>query len=515
MIGPPTRAAMPSRGSLALGGLAAAGIGLLVALAGLDWAGAALVLVGVALAAVARPAEAVWATLILLPIHPLASRSLALAGVTAPPFVFISAWKELTIAVVLAVAAAAALRGGALHTRLSTLRLADWLAISLVGLAALGILAEPGLRAINGARSLLFPIGVYVAVRWYPLPGRKVLASLALIGAAVAAVGIVQSSWLGWGFVETVYGDPIPATFTAQHLEGPRAAGTYLAPNEFAFAVAAYLCLAIALVLQGGAASATRWIPIVVLLILGIAMTFSRSTLAAAVVAAAAVVVVSVLRIRPRREAVIALAVAVVIGGTAAGLIYADRGAFALLRSTVDTIADIGATPEPSATPGRSSSPRPSGEPPSPSPSPVDPSTTAHVGSLARGWALVVANPLGVGLGNVGARPMPGSGALPGYIVESWYFAMGLSLGWLGLLWAVAFPMLVAIQAIRSWRSAGTALEASALLGIAVLVAIVGIVLPTMMEPEVAIVPWAVLALVASGARTSSLTAGSAGDVER
>jgi hypothetical protein len=132
--------------------------------------------------------------------------------------------------------------------------------------------------------------------------------------------------------------------------------------------------------------------------------------------------------------------------------------------------------------------------------SPADASAAAHLKSLGQGWDLLEANPLGTGLGTVGPRPLPGTTDFPAYVIESYYLAMGVSLGWLGFVWAIALPLTMLFLAIRTTRR-GHILEGSCLLAIALATAVVGFVLPTMMEPQMAMIPWSVCALA-----TSSLT---------
>jgi hypothetical protein len=238
----------------------------------------------------------------------------------------------------------------------------------------------------------------------------------------------------------------------------------------------------------------------VIVLMVGLALSFSRSTILGAGLGVAVVVALGVRAASDRRRAGLALAAALLPAFAIAGIAFAERGGLALLRSSVETIAEY----EPSPSPGPSRSPGAASPRPTTSDEPRDSSTIGHIGSLGQGWRLVSTNPFGVGLGNVGARPIAGSSERPEYLVESWYLAMGLSLGWVGLAWAAAFPVVLGLAAWRSLRRDRSAAMPLVAGGVTVLVALVGLVLPTMMEPEAAILPWAVAALVANGARSTA-----------
>jgi len=498
------------RHRVALTGSAISVLGALVLLGGLHGVGAVLLLTGMGILGAASPVAAIWAILLLVPFHPIVMRTLQVVGVSGWPFLAVSAWKELVLSlalVALVVDAVQRIRARATPIGRPT-EIGDYLAAGLVLLVGFAVVIDPSTQAINGARLMLFPVGMYVAVRFQPIPSERLLLALALMGATIAAFGIVQSSWLGWDFVQRYYvgpGLPIPATFTAQYLEGPRAAGTFLSPNEFAFAVASYLCVATALVLRVRSGMKLLLVPVLVLLVVGVAVTFSRSALIGSALGLGVIALVGARgrSLQPRQTALV-LFLAFIPALALSVVVYADRGGFALLKSTLVTIGGVGAGVSPSAPPVSSGSPAP-GASPVPSGAgagqPPDSSTIGHIESLARGWQLVVAHPLGVGLGNVGARSFPGSTERPKYIVESWYLAMGLSLGWLGLVWALVFPAAIGLAAVRALHRERAVLSALVAVGLAALVASVSLLLPTMMEPEVAILPWVVIGLLAMRTR--------------
>jgi len=107
---------------------------------------------------------------------------------------------------------------------------------------------------------------------------------------------------------------------------------------------------------------------------------------------------------------------------------------------------------------------------------------------------MVESHPWGIGLGTVGSRGVPGLVDKPQYILESYYLSLGVMLGWPGLVWAVLLPLVMLLTAIRALRR-GDMVVGLALLSLSVSVAIVGYWLPTIMEPEMAILPWSLAAV--------------------
>ena len=107
---------------------------------------------------------------------------------------------------------------------------------------------------------------------------------------------------------------------------------------------------------------------------------------------------------------------------------------------------------------------------------------------------MVESHPLGIGLGTVGSRGVPNTSERPQYILESYYLSMGVMLGWPGLAWAFLLPLVMLITAIRALRR-GDRTAGLALLALSVSVAIVSYWLPTIMEPEMAILPWSLAAV--------------------
>jgi hypothetical protein len=471
-------------------GLAAVVAGLVLLVSPLHIVGAVIFVVGCVVVGLTEPDLALLAVLVLFPFHPLLSRfATENLGVTGASLWVASAWKEATLAAVLAVLGARLL---ATNPDWRTFRphLMDALAAVLVAMVGLGMALHPGGLALNEARLLLFPVGVYVAIRLSHLSVRRFFEFAAIAALGFAVFLIVQSSFFGWAFVTSYWGTPalsIPYTFTASGLIGPRGAGTLASPNDAALILGAFICMlgASLLVLRE-----RRWWHAVVLAVavVGLTMTFSRSGIAGALVGVAVLIAVAArfVHFQPRRGLGLLLA-ALVVAGALSSVVYAERGGLTLLRGTFVSLS----TATDSETPPNNGAITAAGG---------DPSTSDHLASISDAFTVVRTNPLGVGLGTVGARPVPISGERPQYVIESWYLSMGVSLGWIGLAWTILLPIgfvLAGVMALRRGRS----LAGLALVGAAVCVGIVGVVLPSMMEPELAMIPWA-LAALAVGSRS-------------
>jgi len=172
-------------------------------------------------------------------------------GVTGAALLLFSAWKEVALASVLLarlVALAISYRAGR-RWRLKP-ELTDVFAVALILLVALGVAIRRDSLAVNTARLLLFPIGVYIALRLSPVdPGRYLKLAVA-VAVGISVYAVVQSSFFGYSFVNSYWGQPglpIPFTFNAQYLVGPRASGTFASPNELGFALMACALMAVSL----------------------------------------------------------------------------------------------------------------------------------------------------------------------------------------------------------------------------------------------------------------------------
>jgi hypothetical protein len=509
--------------------------GLLLLISPLHLAGAVILVLSVAVIGFARPAWGLWLVLLLFAVHPLATKVAQVNfGVTGSALVVFSAWKEVALAAVLLAglgSIASNYRAG--RRQWPRLALMDIVAGAFVVLIAVGFAVRHDALAFNQVRLLLFPVGVYIAIRLRPIDSGAYFKAAAILAVLIAVFAIVQSSTFGWSFVQTFWGtpdQPIPWTFTAQYLVGPRAAGTYGSPNELAFALMAWGFMSAALLVMKPVQN--RWIVLALFAILvALALTFSRSTIVASG-AGMVLVLVAIARVSPSpRRALAYLSLAIVPALILSGAIYFARGGAELIASTLSALSsnastDTGipfdtpspvatttattATPSPvatttatTATPSPVATTTATTATPSPvataSPSanpavPADVSTEAHLDSLAQGWSMVESHPWGIGLGTVGSRGVPGLADKPQYILESYYLSLGVMLGWPGLVWAVLLPLVMLLTAIRALRR-GDMIVGLALLSLSVSVAIVGYWLPTIMEPEMAILPWSLAAV--------------------
>jgi hypothetical protein len=466
--------------------------------------GAMLIVAGVAVFCYVRPTQGLWLVLLLSPIHPIVSRfvlvNLGASGLALNVF---SAWKEVALTVVIA----AELRPMALRYwdgarwRFRP-KLMDVFAVGLVLLVGFGLLIKHDLLAINEVRLLLFPVGVYLAIRLNPIDAGSFFKAMAIVAVGISVFALVQGTFFGWSFITTYWGIPtdrLPVTFIAQGVDGPRAAGTFASPNELAFGLVAWAFMAIALI--GMRPDKNRWLLIAVAVILAaLSVTFSRSAILAAG-AGMVVLIVAIARVSPNaRRALTLVVLALLPSLLLSGAIYYERGGLALVQSTISSLVAVsstsdegGSSPTPSPTPSPGTSPAPSAPPGAT----LDQSTLSHLGSLRAGWSLVQANPLGTGLGTVGPRPLPGTSEFPLWVIESYYLGMGVSLGWLAFAWTGLLPLAMFLTAIAALRR-GKSAAGVCLLGFSAAVAIISYFLPTMMEPQLAMIPWSLAALAAS-----------------
>jgi len=482
--------------------VAAVLLGLLLVVTGLRFPGAAAIAVGCALLGLGAPAVAVWLMVILLPVHPFAMRVATVdLGFGGRELLLLSAWKEIVLgAILLSVGISLARRGLPPRPRelISRLTATDALAAALVVLVALWLVAAPSLAAVNQVRLLLFPIAVYVVLRTGIVPTRGLPLTAAVAVTVIGVFGFLQSTFFGWDWVIKYYGTPglpVPSTFAATGVEGPRAAGTLASPNEFAFVVGTGLIMALVLAGRGRGRATLGFTLLVAGLAAGLVLSFSRSTLIGVGLAVVTLGVAAVILGSWGRRTVLRV-VAVAAPSLALALVlFVSRGGLDLAASTIVTAPGPAPAPAPGATPVAS------GPPASPTATTVgDPSAAGHVASIRRAVDAIVDHPLGLGLGVVGARTGPGDAAAEPLIVESWFLSLGLTFGWLGLLWASLVPFAFWRSGLRATRL----LPAIGLMtvGSATMVAVNGFVLPTMLEPQVALLPW-VLVAVAEGALAS------------
>jgi hypothetical protein len=460
---------------------------------------AVLLLVGVGLTSAVAPRATLIALIALLAVHPLAMRVVAVdLGIGGLPLVLISAWKEVALSIILVMALARLVldKRNERPDRIGQLHPFDALAIGLVALVITLGLAQHSIVALNAGRLLLFPVGVYVAIRLGVLRAWGDLTISLVVATGIALFGIVQSSFLGWGFVASYWGisgQSIPYTFTAQSLDGPRSAGTLSSPVEFGTYLAILVAIAVATLI---AQADRRRLAVVGLpfLMVALTLTFSRSAMVAAVVGGLVLTLMAWWRGVVTTRVIALLIVVAVPAAAVSGMAYVNRGGIALIQSTLITIGGDAGPP----VDGGASTSGSNGVPSTPA---IDGSTVDHIASLQEGVRLVVDHPFGVGLGNVGSRTIPGSDQRPQYFAESWYLTMGLSLGWLGLVWAIVWTICLAGLAVVSIRRGTSSVIGLATIGTVATVCMVGVLLPTLMEPQIAILPWALAALAVQSAR--------------
>lgn len=475
--------------------------------------GAVLVIGAAGVAALLSPAIGLSAIVVLFIVHPLAMRVAQVDfGVDGSALLVLSAWKEVALAMALV---HLGWRGLRRWRQASTGGVGGFFAaigplpVTLVAVVAVsaalvfsGAIEGSMAAAVNQARLLLFPAGLFVGLCFASIERSRLWLAYVVSAVSVAAFGIIQSTVLGWDFVRRYYGTPelpIPYTFVSVGIDGPRAAGTLSSPNEFAFMIGAALLIAVPGLLLAKGRRLGAGAVMVALLAIALGLSFSRSTIAATLLGVALIAGAGLVTAASRREVARSLALvlipAVLLATSAMGL----RGGLDLLASTGQTIGGGAATPVPGATAtpaGQSAAPGTTGKPQPSAPvrPPTDPSVEAHAASLRESLAAVVQHPLGIGIGNVGARAVPGSDEKPLLVVESWYLSMALALGWLGLAWAIAFTLALLATGARGFRRASGSSTFLPALGLGVLVAMVGVVLPTMLEPQAADLPWMLLA---------------------
>jgi hypothetical protein len=482
------RVSLPDR--LALAGATIALLGLLVLLTPLHLAGAILLSGGVAFLALARPNWALWLILGLFLVHPLATKILQVNfGVEGAALLIASAWKEVALGCVLIarIVEVGVNRRAGQDAKLK-LDLMDVMAAVFVVLVAVGFAERHDSPALSQARLLLFPIGLYLAVRLGAVSGPSYSRLLLVLSIGLGLFGIVQSSFFGFGFVKSYWGTadmPIPWTFIAQYLVGPRAAATLAAPNELGFALLGFGAMATAMLVMRPGRNLLAACALGVTIV-AIALTFSRAAMAGFALMMV-VILLAAWKYTPNRRALLGvLGVVIIPAALLSGSIYTLRGGSDLLRSTIQTLTSSSTTADTGEDPYAIDPETGIGN---------DPSTHDHLESLKAGWTVIESNPAGLGLGTVGSRADPLTSEKPKYIFESWFLTMGVSLGWAGLAWSALLPISMFLTALRAIRRRVSDL-AIALLGFSVSIALVSYLLPTMAEPQLAMLPWVLAALV-------------------
>ena len=84
-------------------------------------------------------------------------------------------------------------------------------------------------------------------------------------------------------------------------------------------------------------------------------------------------------------------------------------------------------------------------------------------------------------------------------------------LGWPGLIWAFAFPLVLALSAYLGWVRRRDPLPAIALAAMTPAVVLIGLALPTMAEPQITMFLWLTCGLAAVGLQRNQSTNGTTG----
>jgi hypothetical protein len=396
-----------------------------------------LLVVDTALLVVAtrRPLQALRWLLILLPLHSLGTLILNNVIVVADPVLLAaSAWKEFVVAGI-AIAAVLRLR------RPSTLPRVD----QLLGTVLLGIIvlrmvtdmsggADP-LPVLYGARQLGEFLVLFLAVsilRPSPAWFLQTAKPLAVVVAVAALIAAVEPS-LGAGFYDHVYhrsGELLHHSYLVDLGDELRfrAAGTFIAPNEFGLAMVILGAAVIAPLI--GLPGRVRWASFTVILLAGVGLllSFSRSAWVGVTIA---VIVVGLLLRRSLREAwatreylhltprtLLGIAFAVL---TAGALLFVSIGGTQLLVGTV------------------------SGN---------EASAAGRGASLAGGLREAMEHAGGLGLGTAG--PTAYEFSRNAVLTENWYLVYGVQLGLVPMALVASFAIIVAVsmtlRAVRWWN---------------------------------------------------------------
>lgn len=277
----------------------------------------------------------------------------------------------------------------------------------------------------------------------------------ALISISTWLLGV---RWLGYLVPRDSTGN-FPATYFISGSLRPRAFSPYASPNTLGAVMAVSIIVTLVVV-----ARQRPWVAMLLVAIPSVSLVLSESR-SAAVGMVAGVTVYTVASVAAggrngifRRPDLI-LAVFLLIGGVC---LLGYRVMTAVTASPPPQASHASASSAPPVSPA----PRPaSGAPKVATPSPrphvaassaaanplLEPSTEGHLKSLAKSGLLLVHNPLGVGLGNVGPRSLLYS--MRPSNTESSFLLVGLELGVPGLLGYLGVLLGIVRVAGRCWRS--------------------------------------------------------------
>ena len=441
---------------------------------GISVGGAGLALLVIAILSARRPVPALVVLLCLLPFHTglvLVLRNWL--GVGDLLVQMAGAWKEAIIAGLVVAAATRARRSS-----LSPIAVLGLAFLAVVGLRmGLDVLRHDDLRQVLfGARNISEFAVLVVAVAILR-PDREALRvaawTLVPIGALAAEIAIVVLAF-GLPLYAVLYqnaagtlGSAFLVQFSGEY--HPRAAGTYISPNEFGLAMSTLLCAVIGPLWAEGhsrrllAASAT---------IVGTALllSYSRSAWLGLAVGSVTIGILLRHRLMHLRSASGGLAadsrlrVGILAGAVIVGILAVSTRAAAFLVATLRGI---------------------------------EPSAAGRPESLSNGLAVFLHTPLGLGLGSAGPKAI---GLDPSAILtENWYLVNGIQLGWAGLLVLVLLAGTTSAILVRRVRVAasedgplayGPRLAAGALAAL-VAALIGGLVIPAFLDLPGSLTIWA------------------------
>ena len=414
------------------------------------------------------PRWALYGFVALLPLHNLVMALLWDVGVRDLALDAVSAWKELLLAVALAVVV---WRRRGIPFKATA---ADWLALAYAAFVVLYALipqdwlgGEASARGIlYGVRHDLTPVACYFLGRGLTLSGRdreRIGWLILAVAAAVAAWGLVDIYAVS---LQTWRDSGVPGWFAEQlgleyrGLSGlpenwiynpgderplRRLVSTFLSPLA-----TAYLLLA-AILVGTTVRRRSRWLPALTgLLAIGLLFTYSRTTIAA-------------------------LALGLVALGYALRSWWPVGAAVVLLAAAfffVRSYEEIG--PDTRFTPAELEIQRAGGQQESTSGDPFSPTESSfdsHLDSLRDGIETVVEHPQGYGVGNAGVTAKRTGGEIKAG--ESTYTELGVELGLLGMLAFVAWNLSLARLLLRKEAWLGATLVA--VLALAVQTDVIGV----------------------------------------
>jgi O-Antigen ligase len=419
---------------------------------------------------VKRPVWALYVFVVGLALHNVVMAELWAAGVRGTALEVVSAWKEVLLAVALALVVIAQRRlpyDGRLTDRLALLFAAFVIVYGLLPQSWLdGGATHKGV--LYGARNDLVPVAAYFLGRGLELTRRdfrRLGATIAATGAAVAAFGLIDVyaiplSWWrssgapGWFFHQLGFSDPglsnLPENFVynlGNNHVLRRLVSTFLSPlaSSYLFVVALLFCAAWWNRRRPHGAMLAAWIGTVALLLGGLLWTHSRSSQLAL---AGGLVAMALVR---RQDAVwlAAAAACVLVLGAVFVKAYPHIGPRTSFTPAEQKIQEANAA-------GKGSELTASGY--------GDSSLSSHWRNLRDGLKVDFRHPQGYGLGNAGS-----TAARTGVTIkagESTYTELGVDTGLLGALAFIAWSLALTWRVLPRIAWVGAALVSVLLLGL-------------------------------------------------